>query len=150
MTTYDRLRYSLYAAAICLMVGCIPPPGAYPSEPPPPGWEQGPEDTSSYREEDGQDGQDGQDRQDRQASSGNSNWWLCTAEGSMGTAYGDGPWSYSTERAHGNGPTRDDAYIQALDDCNSMMSMASSLAISSGAKRDGGSCTVSECIGPGQ
>jgi hypothetical protein len=63
----------------------------------------------------------------------------------MGTAYGDGPWEYSTERAYGNGKTRDDAYYKAYSDCNSLMSMAATLAMSAGQKRDGGTCTVTEC-----
>jgi hypothetical protein len=50
--------------------------------------------------------------------------------------------SYSTETAYGGGPTRDDAYLKALEDCNALMSMASSLAISSGQRREGGTCSA--------
>lgn len=85
----------------------------------------------------------------RSGSSGSSSWWLCTAEGSIGTAYGDEAFSYSTETAHGSAATRDEAYLKALDDCNALMGMASSLAIAAGQKRDVGSCSIVNCIGPG-
>jgi hypothetical protein len=63
----------------------------------------------------------------------------------MGTAYGDEPFEYSTERAYGTGATRDDAYYKAYSDCTSLMTMAATLAMSAGKKRDGGTCTVAEC-----
>jgi hypothetical protein len=150
MTNSGKLRLSL-SAALCLIAGCIPLPppggggGGYPSEPQQSGWEQGPAPTSRERSRETDDNDYAST-----GGSGNSNWWLCTATGSLGTAYGDGPWDYSTELAHGNGPTRDDAYLQAVEDCNSMMSMSISLAISNGQKYDGGSCSVTDCIGPGR
>ncbi len=82
--------------------------------------------------------------------SGRSGGWLCTAEGSIGTAYGDDPFEYSTETAHGSGATRDAAALKALEDCNSLMSLASSLAVSAGKKRDLGDCSLVHCIGPGR
>ena len=68
----------------------------------------------------------------------------------MGTAFEDEPWDYSTETAYGSAATRDEASFKALDDCNSLMSMASTLAISAGKKRSGGTCSIVNCIGPGQ
>ena len=81
---------------------------------------------------------------------GNAKWWVCTAEGSLGTAYGDGPWSYSNEQANRNGPTRDEAAMKALEDCNAKMSFSSNRAIAAGQKREGGRCTISDCVGPGE
>lgn len=63
----------------------------------------------------------------------------------MGTAYGDGPWEYSIERASGNGNTRADAYDKAYSDCKSLMRTAASLAMSAGQQRDGGTCSIIEC-----
>jgi len=131
MTNYTRLRLSLFAA-VCLIAGCIPPPGAYPQEPP----------QSSYPEERGYEGEG--------EAGGNLNLWLCKAAGSVGTAYGDEPWTYSTETGYGDAPTHDDAYLQALENCNALVSTSASLAEASGVARIGGTCSVVECTGPGQ
>jgi hypothetical protein len=145
-----------------LIAGCIPPPGAFS---PQSGW-QGSSQAGGQSEYDdegdyggGYDGDEyGGDPSGRSAGSrgsrgsggsDGSNWWLCTAEASLGTAYGDGPMSYSTERAYGNGPTRDEAYLNALRDCQAMVSMSTSLADSSGQRQEGGTCEISSCMGPG-
>ena len=158
-------------AVVCLIVSCIPPAGTYPpqqqysQEQQQDEWQQEPAAPPIAYEDEGDPAADfsGSGRKpDRArgkrpdarnsntrngtARSGGSTWFLCTAQGSMGTAYGDGPWSYSTETAYGGGPTRDVASLKALEDCNAMMSMSASLAISSGQKRDGGTCDVVDCI----
>lgn len=117
------------------------------------GYQGGYDDGSDDGSDDGYEGERSGRRaapaQPRRGSSGSSSWWLCTAEGSIGTAYGDEAFSYSTETAHGSAATRDEAYLKALEDCNTLMGMASSLAISAGQKRDVGSCSIVNCIGPG-
>jgi Putative metallopeptidase len=122
-----------------------------------PGWQQRPAAPARDSEDDGyEDDPSGSGDAPAPTSHGsssdrgNTSWWLCTAEGSIGTAYGDEPFSYSTETAYGGGPTRDQAYRKALEDCNALISMASSLAISWGQRRDGGTCSVVSCIGPGR
>lgn len=115
-----------------------------------PGWQQRPAAPARGSEDDGYEDASGSGDGPAPPSHGNSSWWLCTAEGSIGTAYGDEPFSYSTETAYGGGPTRDHAYRKALEDCNALISLASSLAISWGQRRDGGTCSVVNCIGPGR
>ena len=133
MTNPRCYRY----AVVWLLVGCIPPSGPYPSQPSQTGWQQQPAASPNDYEEDGDD-----------SGNGNSNWWLCTAEGSIGTASGDGPWSYSTETGQGDGPTRDAAYLNALENCNALITTALSLATAAGEAREGGTCSVTDCIGP--
>jgi hypothetical protein len=79
-------------------------------------------------------------------SSGNSSWWMCTAEGSLGTASENGPMDYRTQTAYGNGPTRDEAGIKALKDCNALMGFYKNLAWTSGQQTDGGTCSIANCI----
>lgn len=136
MTTYSKLRLSL-SAALCLIAACIPPPGGYSSQPQQSGWEQGPTATSSEGEEYGSSG------------GGDSSGWLCTAEGRLGTSY-DGSWSYSTEQGQGGGPTRDDAHLHALENCNSLLNLSVTLATSEDKQLDIGTCEVTNCIGPGR
>lgn len=78
---------------------------------------------------------------------GTSSGWLCTAEGTMRSASEDGQWSYSTERGYGDGPTRDRAYLKALENCYSLLKLAASLGSVSGEIRDAGTCKVVDCIG---
>jgi hypothetical protein len=127
---------------------------------PQPGWQQRPAapardyDEDDYAYDDDYDASGSEDApaptsRGSASTRGNSNWWLCKAEGSLGTAYGDEDFSYSTQTGYGNGPTRDDAYLKALGDCNALMSTAMSLANLSGQRQDGGTCSVVNCIGPG-
>jgi hypothetical protein len=176
-------------AVVCLLVGCIPPPGsyqqqqgAYPaqggsrSQSPSNGanddeaaaWDgereaaEG-EREAAEREREATEGARGQAPTPRRdgrsapkrgrapASSGradgasNANWWLCTAEASLGTSQGSGPVSYRTQSALGNGPTRDDASLAALKDCNSLVGFYKSLAWGSGETVEGGTCTIVNC-----
>jgi hypothetical protein len=119
-------KHSLLAA-VCLLVGCY----RATSKPSPP-------IASNYEYEYEQGG-----------PTHNAKWWLCTAEGKMGTASSDGAWSYSTERGHGDGSTRFVAYSKAVDSCNSVMTMSLLLARRN-EKRDAGTCEVTDCVGPGQ
>jgi hypothetical protein len=123
-------------AVLCLITGCISTNSAYPSQP----WQRssqtGVQPILEASLNDYEDDTDGE--------------WLCTAQGSVGTAHGDGPWSFSTETARGSAATHDDAFLKAIADCNSLVTTSSTLAMSAGEQRQGGACTVSNCIGPRQ
>jgi hypothetical protein len=125
---HAMFKYSL-SVVVCMIVGCTRPTPSQPQqsrsqEGPQPAYVQG-------------------------GSTPNPNWWLCTAEGSVGTASGDGPWSWSTERADGNGANRDEAQTLALEDCNSMMILSAKLPMTIYEKREARRCRVTDCVGPG-
>jgi hypothetical protein len=79
-------------------------------------------------------------------NSGGQLWWMCTATASFGSAYGDGPMEYSSIKQYGNGPTKEKAYLMALENCHAAVSMDTSLANASGKRQDGGTCTVVDCF----
>lgn len=188
-------------AVVCLLAGCIPPPGssqqqgaypsqgASPSQSQPNGWQHGArapqrEDEANDDEAAAWDGEREAAEREREAAerereaaegargqapspprdgrpapkrgpppassgraddAGNSNWWLCTAEASLGTSQGSGPPTYRTQSALGNGPTRDDASLNAFKDCNSLVGFYKSLAWGSGETVEGGTCTIVNC-----
>lgn len=165
--------FPLALAAACLLVACIPPTtyDTYPSQL---GWQQAPAPAPAWQAPAPRTSEDldtrntnhprgytresnypAHPRQHTRTSnnarnsgsrnSGNSNW-LCTAEGKTGTSSGNGIWSWSTERARGNGPTRDDAYAKAFESCNARMTMSASLAMSKNLKRDSKSCRITSCM----
>lgn len=117
-------------AVLCLISGCIPPPGAY--QPAPSSGGQEPAEYGEYR------------------SSGEEHTWLCSAKGRIGTASEDGSWSYSVEQAVGTGTNRDDAYMKALEECNSQINFSSSIASANDQRTDIEDCEVDDCTGPGQ
>lgn len=78
-----------------------------------------------------------------------SNTWTCWAEASVGTAYGNGPWSYARKSLPASGKTRDEAYLAASSNCNAMVSVDDNLATLSGAAVDSGLCKVTRCLPPG-
>jgi hypothetical protein len=71
---------------------------------------------------------------------------MCTAEGSLGTAAGSGPMHYRSQTAYGDGPTRDEAGLKALKDCNAMVGFYKNLAWTSGERTEGGTCSIANCI----
>lgn len=75
--------------------------------------------------------------------------WVCTAEASYGTSYGNGPTDYRNQSIMGTGNTRDEAGYQALKDCGSLMGVNNNREWSSGARVEGGDCKVTKCQPPG-
>lgn len=75
--------------------------------------------------------------------------WTCWAEGRTGVAYGNGPYTYGSKSTPANGRTRDEAALQALRDCNALVSLDQNLNNLSGATTDNGACRVTRCIPPG-
>lgn len=78
-----------------------------------------------------------------------SSKWICYAEASVGTAYGNGPWSYARTSLPASGKTRDEAYLAASSNCNAMVSVDVNTATLAGAAVDSGLCTVTQCFPPG-
>jgi hypothetical protein len=135
---------SKYLALVCLLVGCVPPNGAYQS----PGYQSTGYGSQGY-EPQGYEAQgyesSGQSGYEGSSPRGNTTW-QCTAEGEVSTASDDGPWRNSTERGLGDGPTRDDAYLNAMKNCYALLKTTAALA------RDAtstGDCKVVDCTGPG-
>jgi hypothetical protein len=75
--------------------------------------------------------------------------WMCWAEGSIGTAVGSGPYTYSTKSLSGTGNTRDEAGYDAVTSCNAILGTSKNLAWSGGQTVDAGSCEVTRCLPPG-
>ncbi len=75
--------------------------------------------------------------------------WMCTAQVSVGTRLGNGPWHYSTTSSTGTGNTRDEAGLEAHENCGAMLTTRLSLAESEGEVVNAGTCTVSQCVPPG-
>jgi hypothetical protein len=162
---FERYRF----AVICLLASCIPPAGRPPAQPPldayPGDWLTEPTAPPVAYFDEGDPAADflaaGRRRDrargnppvprsviapDRSVQRGAlATRFRCTAQGTLGTAYGDRPWQYSTETASGSGPTKAAAGFKALEDCTAMMSRAAALAMSSGQRRDGGTCEVVDC-----
>jgi hypothetical protein len=78
-----------------------------------------------------------------------SDKWMCTAEASLGTRQGYGPWSYERVSLLGAGNSRDEAGLDALKACRAIVSGKINLANLSGFAVDGGDCQVSRCDPPG-
>ena len=75
-----------------------------------------------------------------------SGGWMCTAEASVGTTHGSLSTIYRNISAHGKGPNRKAASAKALEDCGALVTAQLSLAGSSGATTEGGTCAISRCI----
>jgi hypothetical protein len=78
-----------------------------------------------------------------------SDKWMCRAVASVGTSRENGPWDHAGVDMLGSGNTRDEAYLQALRDCNAMSSTKKNQGWLSGAAVSGGDCTVTQCQPPG-
>ncbi len=75
--------------------------------------------------------------------------WMCWADGSTGSAYGNGPMTYGVKSIAANAKTRDEAAVKALRSCNALVGADQSLSNLSGATTDNGMCRVSRCLPPG-
>lgn len=138
-------------AVLFVIASCIPPAAYY--SPSQPRWQQGP--TTNGTDDSNPYGYDADDntpppqRGDGGAKGGQSStgpWWLCRAEGSVGTSDG-GSWSYSKEMAFGSAANRDDAYMKAIEDCNALVRMSATLASARDVRHETESCRVVDCMG---
>lgn len=75
--------------------------------------------------------------------------WTCWADGSTGASYDNGPYTYRNKSTPADGRTRDEAALQALRDCNALLSADANLKDLSGAETETAGCHVTRCIPPG-